>query len=313
VRIAVTGASGFIGREVLKLADFRGIEAVPVVRRDMGHPRQIIIGDIEAANVQQLSVRLKRIDAVVHLAARTHVVGADHDAAAKYFATNVGGARAIAQASVDAGVGRIVFVSSIKVNGEETFGEQEFSGGDIPLPEDDYGRTKLQAEELISALAIAAGTRVVILRPPMVYGAEVGGNFARLVSAIDRGMPLPFGLINNRRSLISVRNLAEAILSALISPSRKRLILTLSDGEEVSTRSLAEAIGHAIGRPARLFPVPPGALRATGQILRKGAQIRRLTGDLRVDCKQAQASLDWEPSEKIPEALERMFRNKRNG
>lgn len=313
MRVAVTGANGFIGREVMKLADLRGVEVVPVVRRDMGHPSQVVIGDIETADVQKLSGRLKQIDALVHLAARAHVVGKDYDAAAKYFATNVKGAGAIAQASVEAGVGRIIFVSSIKVNGEETFGDQEFSGDDIPLPEDDYGRTKLQAEDLISALASVAGTQTVILRPPMVYGADVGGNFARLVSAIGSGMPLPFGLINNRRSLISVRNLAEAILSALVSPCREKSILTLSDGEDVSTRGLAEAIGHAIGRPARLLPVPLGALRATGRLLRKEEQMRRLLGDLKVESRQAQASLDWKPSEKISDALERMFRNKNDG
>ncbi|MHA3842301.1 NAD-dependent epimerase/dehydratase family protein [Sphingomonas aestuarii] len=311
MRVAVTGGNGFVGRELIKISKAFDIEIIPLVRYHNGLANEIIVGNLQEADVLNLAERLSNVQSVVHLAARTHVMRNGGGATAEYSATNVSGTDIIAQAAILAGIHKFVFASSIKVNGEQTFNGHIFSGRDTPAPEDDYGRTKLQAENLLFRLTTQTDMDLVILRPPLVYGAHVGGNFGRLVAAVRRGVPLPFGKLDNRRSLISVRNFAEAILCALRRCKVEDTILTLADGEDVSTRSLVQAIGQAIGQPARLVPVPVSAIQGVGGLLGKRDEVRRLTGDLRVETEQAVRQLSWKPSEQLHRALERMFKEPR--
>jgi nucleoside-diphosphate-sugar epimerase len=307
MKIAITGATGFVGRELARQAEAAGHVVVPIVRGATHRCGEIITGNLETADITALARGLTGVDAVVHLAARTHVLRDHGDMMTQYHHINVTATDRLLQAITAAGVKRLIFMSSIKVNGEETRPGNRFSGNDLPQPLDDYGRTKHEAEQLICAVASRTGLQTVVLRPPMIYGPCVGGNFARLLAAVRRGMPLPFGRINNRRSLISVRNLADATMLALTASDVNGAVLTLCDGEDVSTRRLVEAIGQAIGRRARLLPVPPTALKMAGLVTGRGEEVRRLLGNLQVDSAAAREQLGWTPVEQLETALTRMF------
>lgn len=308
MKVAITGANGFVGRELIQMFQHDGVEVFPIVRRESGLPNEIVSGNLEATDIERLSYRLEGINAVVHLAARTHVMKTETDALEKYTRTNVEGTRRLLAAVTNSAVERFVFMSSIKVNGERTYPGQIFSGNDDPRPEDDYGNTKRVAEDIIRDIAVRTGLRTAILRPPMVYGLGVGGNFARLVTAVRRGLPLPFGMIDNRRSLISVRNLCEATVKATTISNLGNLVLTLSDGKDVSTRHLVRSIGMAVSRPARLVPVPSSLLYALGLFSGRQNEVRRIIGNLQVDTMTAQHALGWIPSETLDTGLQRIFR-----
>lgn len=307
MKIAVTGASGFVGRELLRRAEEAGHCVVPIVRKGMGRRGEFVAGSLESADVAALADALGGVDAVVHLAARTHVMSHHGDAPAAYQRINVEATARLMRAVVAAEVRRVVYMSSIKVNGEETKPGERYSGSDAPQPEDDYGRTKYEAEQVVAIEGELAGVETTILRPPLVYGRGVAGNFGRLVSAVRNGIPLPFGLIDNRRSLISVGNLADATLRASEAADVGGAVLTLCDGEDVSTRTLVQAIGKAVGRPARLLHVPPLALKLAGSMVGRGAEARRLVGNLQVDTTAARRMLDWMPAEQLDQALPRML------
>jgi nucleoside-diphosphate-sugar epimerase len=264
---------------------------------------ELVVGALEDADRGTLTKALRGVDAVAHLAALTHVSLRGEEARHAFERVNVEGTRLLLEAASNAGVQRFVQMSSVKVNGEETRPGERFAGVDTPAPEDDYGRTKHAAEMLVRA----SGIESVILRPPMVYGADVAGNFARLVAAVRRGVPLPFGAIDNRRSLISVDNLSHATLAALTHPDAAGAVVTLSDDDDRSTAALVRAIGMAIGRPARLVPVPVKMLRFLGGITGRQGAVRRLVGNLQVDNNAARAALDWTPRDRLESALRRML------
>jgi UDP-glucose 4-epimerase len=200
-------------------------------------------------------------------------------------------ARLAAQAA-EAGVRRFLFLSSVKVHGDRS--DRPLSAADVPAPTDAYGRSKLAAEQ---ALARHSGRMATVaLRPPLVYGPGAKGNFLSLLRAVDRGLPLPLAAIDNRRSLIHVENLADAILAALDAPSG---IYLPSDRDDVSTAMLVRRIAAALGRPARLFPVPPAILRGLAAAAGKSAAIERLAGTLTVDG----ALPGWHPPCSMSEGL----------
>ncbi|MEG3092923.1 NAD-dependent epimerase/dehydratase family protein [Sphingomonas sp. PB1R3] len=303
MKIALTGATGFVGRTLAQCLVDAGHDVVRIVRNETGNPGDIVIGPLETSDIAALSVRLRGVNALAHLAALTHAAPDLPDPRSAFYRVNVEGTRRLLAAATDTGISRFVYMSSIKVNGEETPSGKRYSGQDAPEPEDDYGRTKYEAEQLIRAAEIES----VVLRPPMVYGADVAGNFARLVAAVRRGYPLPLGCIDNRRSLISVDNLAEATMLALTRPEARGAVLTLSDGEDCSTAMLVRKIGDAIGRPARLVPVSLGVLRLAGRLTGQGAAVRRIVGNLQVDNDEACARLGWVPRDRLETALLRML------
>lgn len=303
MRIALTGATGFVGRTLKQRLEKAGHAVVSIVRRDTGDPGDVAVGPLEESNAGVLTTALSGVDAVAHLAALTHVTGNPQNARQAFQRVNVEATRRLLRAACDAKVARFVYMSSIKVNGEETRPGQHFSGADAPSPEDDYGCTKYQAEQLVRSASIES----VILRPPMVYGADVAGNFARLVSAVRRGVPLPLGCIDNRRSLISVDNLADATMCALTHDGAVGAVVTLSDGEDCSTATLVRAIGDAIGRPARILPVPVAALTLTARMTGRTTIVRRIVGNLQVDNSEARTRLNWTPHDRLETALLRML------
>ena len=292
MNILVTGASGFIGTALSHGLVARGHSVRAVVRgasapaADSPGLHRVAVRDI-AGEVDR-RVLLEGIDVVVHLAAVAHRA-AD---ASEIRRVNVEGATRLADAASGL-VRRFVFLSSVKVHGEDS-GNASYTEVDAPLPEDTYGRSKLEAERALTGIAERAGMELMVLRPPLVYGPGVKANFLRLLGWVDSGLPLPLASVHNRRSLIYVGNLVDAIARCAEHPAVRGPFL-VSDEESVSTPELVSRIARALGRPARLVPTPPVLLRVAGMIAGRRDEIRRLTGSLAVDSSRARRLLDWRP------------------
>lgn len=312
--IAVTGANGFVGRTLLSEIQNRGGTPIGLVRNDRAADVCVaetvrIVGNIDGQTNWQAS--LEGCNCVIHLAARVHVMAENAaDPLAAFRRVNRDGSRRLAQECAVAGVTRLVLASSIKVNGEETQYEPgtgrdvPFTGQDEAAPLDDYGLSKHEAELAIFEIAATTELEVTIVRPPLVYGPGVGGNMHRLLGLVQRGIPLPFGAIDNKRSLIGVRNLASLLLAAGMHPKAASKTFLAADGSDLSTADLVRALARALDRPARLLPVPVAGLRLLGTLAGKSAEIDRLTKSLRVDAGAARRELDWSP----PVTLEKGFR-----
>jgi UDP-glucose 4-epimerase len=252
----------------------------------------VVIGDINS--VTDWAAALAGCDAVVHLAARVHVM---HDTAedplALYRATNTDATLNLARQAAQAGVKRFVFVSTIKVNGEGR--DAPYRETDAAAPGDAYAISKWEAEQGLQRIAQETGLEVVILRPPLVYGPGVKANFRRLLDTVARGRPLPLGAIHNKRSLLYLGNFVDAIRACIEHPAAAGQTFLLDDGRPVSTPELIRAVARAMGKPARLLPVPVGVLEFTGALLGKRAAVARLTGSLHVDSSAIRSRLDWTP------------------
>ncbi|MEO8140629.1 MAG: NAD-dependent epimerase/dehydratase family protein, partial [Gemmatimonadota bacterium] len=218
---------------------------------------------------------------------------------------NVAGTGALARQAVAAGVRRLVFVSSIKVNGEQTTTGAPFREGDSPAPEDPYGQSKLEAEQLLMRIATERALEVVVVRPPLVIGAGVGGNLERLLGTIDRGIPLPLGSIHNRRSLITRDNLARLLVAAAVVPAAAGQLFLAADEPPLSTAELVRLLARGLGRSPRLVPVPGALLTTLGALTGQRAVIHRLTGSLEVDASKARRLLGWEPAESLTDGVVR--------
>lgn len=265
------------------------------------------VGDIGSST--DWSPFLRGVDVIVHLAARVHQMNdRTPDPLAAFREVNVHGTRRIAQQAVEHGVRRIVFVSSIKVNGEGTAPGQLYTEADPPKPEDPYGVSKWEAEQTLREVAAITGCEVVILRPPLMYGARVKANLRSLCNAVRQGVPLPFGCVTrNRRSLLNVRNLAHAIALAVTHPAAAEETFLVSDGEAVSTAELVRRIAAAAGRKPRMLPVPISLLHALGTVTGKRATIERLTGSLVIDDTKIRTKLGWSPPFTMEEGLRECF------
>lgn len=314
--IAVTGANGFVGRSVLAEIQRRGGTPIGLVRDDRaaeacGAQTVRIIGNIDGRTHWQAS--LEGCDCVIHLAARVHVMAENAtDPLAAFRRVNRDGSRRLAQECADAGVTRLVLASSIKVNGEETPYEPG-NGRDVPFTEkddaaplDDYGLSKHEAEQAVFEIAATTELEAAIVRPPLVYGPGVGGNMHRLLGLVQRGIPLPFGAIDNKRSLIGVRNLASLLIAAGMHPKAAGRTFLAADGSDLSTADLVRALARVLDRPARLLPVPVAILRLLGTLTGKSAEIDRLTKSLRVDAGASRRELGWSPPVSLEEGFRRM-------
>lgn len=308
-RVVVTGAGGFIGRAVMPALAARGF-AVRGLARDSSPPvdgAEIrVIGDLTQMNGHALAEMLRDADAVVHLAARVHVP-ARADAHAAFRAMNVELTERLARAAAACGINHFVFASSIKVNGEATMPGRPFRETDVPRPQDAYARSKWEAETALAQVAAATGLRVTALRLPLTYGPEAKANFAALARAIRRGIPLPLAGIDNRRSLLGVGNLADALAVVLadVDPTAHGRCTPwlLADGAAVATPALARAVGVAVGVPARLFALPPRLLRAAAAALGRDEALARLTGSLEVDAGAFRARFGWTPPFTLQQGL----------
>lgn len=294
--VLVTGASGFVGRATVKRLRSDGWRVRAVAR-------QLPLADQRGADVDWRQVgdidgdtdwsgHVAGCDAVVHLAARVHVLRDSTDAPlAAYRRTNVDATRGLAEAAARAGVRRMLFLSSLKVNGEG--GDCAYGENDAPAPADAYAISKHEAEVLLQHISAATGMEIVILRPPLVYGPGVKANFLRLLQTVNSGVPLPFASISNRRSLIFLGNLVDAIALCLNAPAAAGNTYLVSDGEDVSTPTLVRAMASALQCPTRLLPCPIGLLHLAGRVFGRQAAIDRVAGSLRVDSQRIRRELQW--------------------
>lgn len=306
---AVTGATGFVGRAVCARLRRDGWRVVALTRSPQAAVPEGVaarcVGDLAEATAETLVLALAGVDAVVHLAAKVHVMRPTPADAAAFHAVNVTATRALAEAAAQAGAARFLFMSSIKVNGEG--GPRPYTETDPPAPQDDYGRSKAEAE---AALREVNGLDVTVLRPPVVYGPGVGANIAALLRLCDSGLPLPFGAVRNARSLIAVDNLADAVAACLAHPAVAGKTYVVRDGEDLSTADLVRLIRRAQGRPARLVPVPPALLRAGLALLGRGAMADRLLDSLRIDDAVLRRDLGWTPPLSPEDAIRRMVQDR---
>ncbi|MGQ9862809.1 MAG: NAD-dependent epimerase/dehydratase family protein, partial [Thiobacillaceae bacterium] len=279
---------------------------IPSVRRASGMASEVVVGEIDSAT--DWSAALAGCDAIVHLAARTHVMRETAaDPLALYRATNTEATLNLARQAALAGVKRLVFLSSIKVNGEGR--ETPYRETDVPAPEDAYARSKWEAEQGLRALARETGMEVVIIRAPLVYGPGVKGNFAKLVRWVRKGVPLPLGAVHNRRSLLALDNLVDFIALCADrerAPQAANEVFLLSDGEDVSTSELLRKVARAYGVKPRLLPVHASLMWGLANALGMRALACRLLGSLVVDSSKARALLGWRPAVSMDEQLRKM-------
>lgn len=298
--IVVTGANGFVGRALSGTLTLSGLEIFAAVRSKRCMPNELFVGDI-GPDTDWREV-LHGIQAVVHLAARVHIMrDSTSDSLAAFRHVNTDGTLNLARQSAAAGVKRFVFISSIKVNGEGR--KSHYTESDPPDPLDAYARSKWEAEQGLREIEAKTGMEVVILRPPLVYGPGVGANFLRLMRTVEEGWPLPFGRIENRRSLLYLGNFSDAIRLCLEHPAAAGKTYLLSDGEDVSSAELVQRLARAMNRPARLLPVPTSWLRIMGAVSGRSAEMGRLLGSLAVDSSKIRQELGWRPPFSMEEGL----------
>lgn len=305
--LLVTGASGFVGRALCRQAVAHGLTVRAASRSLSAFSTTMdcgAVGDIDGST-DWLNL-LMGCDTVVHLAARAHVMhNARSDELAEFRKVNVEGTLNLAHQSAGAGIKRFVFISSIGVNGAETFGSP-FVEQDEPAPHSPYAVSKHEAELGLKALSLQTGMEVVIIRPPLVYGPNAPGNFGSLMRCLSRGQPLPLGAVfNNLRSLVGLDNLVDLILTCVKHPKAANQTFLVSDGEDLSTTGLLQRMSKALNRPARLLPVPPGLLVFAASLLGRRTVAQSLLGSLQVDISKTCKILDWKPPVSVDEGLRR--------
>jgi nucleoside-diphosphate-sugar epimerase len=243
---------------------------------------------------------------VIHTAARVHIMDdSAADPLTEFRKVNTAGTLNLARQAADAGVKRFIFISSIKVNGEMTLVDQPFKPNDNYIPTDPYGLSKYEAEQGLLTIAKETGMEVVIIRPPLVYGPEVKANFSSMMKWINRGVPLPFGYINNQRSLVALDNLVDFIIHCIDHPKAVNEVFLISDGEDVSTSILLRKVAKAFGKKPKLIPVPVWLMTLAAKLIGKGDVATRLFGSLQVDSSKARELLGWKPVITMDEQLKK--------
>jgi UDP-glucose 4-epimerase len=308
--ILVTGATGFVGYALVKKLTSGGVVAA-VRRLDRSWANGVRLVQVgELLSTTNWAMALQGVTAVVHLAARVHVMN-DKTAnpLSEFRRVNVEGSANLARQAAAAGVRRFVFLSSIKVNGELTDAGCRFTADDAPAPEDPYGISKHEAEQLIRQIALETDMEVVIIRPPLVYGPDVKANFESMMRWLTLGLPLPLAAFTeNRRSLVALDNLVDLILTCLNHPGAANQTFLVSDGDDLATAELVKRMGSALGHPARLFYMPPALLKFGATVVNKPGIYQRLCGSLQLDITKTQQLLGWTPPISVDEGLHRAAR-----
>lgn len=306
MRLLVTGIHGWIASAFADYSRMLGHDVT-------GSSRIIEQGVVQIPLINgetDWSVALSGCDVVVHLAARAHVMrDSEREPLAVYRAVNTAGTLNLARQAAASGVKRFVFVSSVKVHGEKNLAAHPFREDDLLAPVDAYGISKREAEDGLKALARKTTMEIVIIRPPLVYGPGVKGNFHLMLDWVARGIPLPLGAIHNVRSLVALDNLVDFISLCADperSPKAANQTFLISDGEDVSTTELLIKIGKALGTRPRLLSVPPWLIRLVARFLGQSAMIERLLASLVVDGSKAREMLGWQPVVTMESQLEKM-------
>ncbi len=304
MRVLVTGVSGFVGQALVRALKRLDASVVGVGRR-------LIISDTEAffaipdfTDQSAWQTPLEGCDLVIHLAARVHVMNdVAVNALTEFRKVNVEGTLALAEQAAKAGVKRFIYISSIKVNGEVTELNKPFTEHDRAHPEDAYAVSKHEAEQGLLLIAQQTGMEVVIIRPPLIYGAGVKANFASMLRAVKRGIPMPLGAIHNKRSFVYVGNLVSLIERCMDHPAAKNQVFLVSDGHDLSTTELLQECAVALKVQSRLVPVPQNLIVGFATILGKLSFAQRLCGNLQADISKAHEVLGWEPSISVVDGL----------
>jgi len=296
--VLITGADGFIGKALCAEMVFRGWKVRASVRsREKIKNLPEEIGIIETGSIgldTEWTHALDNVDSVVHLAGRVHVMeDSSSDPLSEYRIVNTAGTEKLAKSAVSMGVRRFVFMSTVKVNGEGRAGS--YNEDDMPDPKGPYGMSKWEAEKKIMEVARETGMEVVIIRIPLVYGPGVKTNFLKLLKAVDKGIPMPFAGINNRRSMIYIYNLTDLIIKSMTDPKASGKTYFASDCEDVSTADLIKNISTVLGKNSRLFHLPLPVIKLLGNITGYTDEIDKLTGSLTVDSSLAKKELNWTP------------------
>ena len=306
MKIAVTGATGFVGRQVVETLMHKGT-TVYAASRSFQKGEQDGIYRVrfpELAAESDWSTVTKAMDVVIHCAARVHVMNDDAaDPLAEFRKVNRFGSVALARSAAEQGVKRFIFLSSIKVNGEQTRKNRPFDMRSTPRPCDPYGVAKLEAEQDLIALSRSTGMELVIIRPVLVYGPGVQANFQKMVNAVANNIPLPLASVNNKRSMIYVENLADLIYHAAVHPKAPDHIFLASDGEDLSTEEMISGLASALGKRSRSFRFPPSLMKSAAALFGKGAVAQRLLGSLQVDINHTKDVLEWEPPFNVSEGF----------
>lgn len=309
MNVLLTGASGFVGQHLAfmfeSISDFN---LTSVVRSDVAsvHGARRVISEIDG-DTDWLSLLTDK-DLIVHAAARAHVMTDEgSDFLEEYRRINVDGTLNLARQAALACVKRFIFISSIKVNGEQTSSGRPFTADDRPAPEDAYGISKLEAEQGLLQIAEETGLEVVIIRPPLVYGPRVKGNFLGMIKVVKKRIPLPLGAIYNRRSLVSIDNLVDLVVKCTCHPEAANQVFLAGDGCDLSTTELLKGVAKAAGVSACLVPIPASILMFIASLLGKRVMAQRLLGSLQVDISKARDLLGWTPPLSVEEGLRRCF------
>ena len=295
MRILVTGATGFIGTRLCERLVRQGHEVRGVSRGGNGSVAGVDYQAKDFSDAASIAESLQDIDCVVHLAGRAHVLNKREDSPALYRAVNCDATLQLARLAMGAGVKRLVFISSIGVNGNQS-GPVRFTEDSVPAPAADYARSKLEAEEGLKSLLNHSEMEWVIIRPPLVYGADAPGNFRTLLNVVDKGIPSPFICVRNARSIISVDNLALLITQAVEHPAAAGQLFLASDDADVSTHQMLGALAQGMGRRAGWLPVPHAVLAVLLKLMGKADLYTQLCGSLTVDGSKARRLLDYQPN-----------------
>lgn len=302
LHVLVTGSDGFVGRALCLVLRGQGHLVREAVRAETGDNR-MAVGEIDAST--NWSEALAGIDVVVHLAGRAHVLREQGRALDVFRRVNLEGTENLARQAAARGVRRLVFVSSVKVNGEQTHG-RAFTEKDPPRPEDAYGISKWEAEQTLAEVSAQTGLEITVLRPPLVHGPNVKGNLLRLLKAVHQNQIFPLGAVRNQRSLLGLDNLCAALgLSVTHSATGTYL---LADAETISSPDLVRVLAEAMGCRARIFAVPMPVMELAAKVLKKQSELRRLSGSLVVDSAKIRQELGWTPTKGLHQGLADMAR-----
>jgi nucleoside-diphosphate-sugar epimerase len=314
-KVLITGASGFVGTALCESLRKKKVSIRSAVRAQRAlhqGDEDIVVGDISSDT--DWTAALINVQQVVHLAARVHVMtDINQDSLTEFRRVNVDGTANLARQAAAVGVKRFVFLSSIKVNGECTKIGQPFTADDVPFPQDSYGISKHEAEQILRQIADETGMEVVIIRSPLVYGPGVKANFDSMMRSLARGALLPLAAVtNNRRSLVALDNLVDLIVTCLRHPTAANQIFLVSDGEDLSTADLLRRTSVALGKPARLFYIPTALLKLGATVMNKPGIYQRLCGSLQLDIAKTRQLLGWTPPLSVDEGLRRATEGFRN-
>lgn len=310
--VLITGANGFVGQALCAEVMRRGLHVRGAVRSACELPAEVepaVVGAIDDAT--DWTAALRGVDMVIHLAARVHMMNDTiADPLAEFRKVNLHGTANLARQAADAGVRRLVYVSSIKVNGKSSLSPQAegaqniFTEKDIPDPQEPYGVSKWEAEQALHRVNGDTGLEVVIVRPPLIYGSGVKGNFAQMMNIVHKKIPLPFASIHNLRSLLYLGNLTDALIACATHPAASGQTYLICDGEDISTPELLRQLAAGMGVPSRLLPFPPAMLKLVANLAGKSQQIERLIGSLRIDGDKIRTDLNWTPPFTVRQGLQ---------